>query len=226
MSERSLSFVNEELAQLKENLLLMGGVVESMMTETRDALVNSDPELARKIILRDQQVDKLESDTDEIAVSILSLQTLAPRDLRFVCAALKITTDIERMGDVVRNLCERIEELPSLPKLPLNEDLLKMFDLATNSIARSLDAFVNLSSQDATEALHLDHSIDELNEDLYRQFVEQMKKSPDQIEGLMKYIYVAKYLERIGDHAMNVAQQVIFVVEGVDVRHSDVNRDV
>jgi len=222
MSERSLKLLNEELTQLKENLLLMGGVVESMMSETREALVNLDSDLAKRIIQRDQQVDKLESDTDEIAVSILSLQTLAPRDLRFVSAALKITTDIERMGDVVRNLCERIGELPALPKLAMNEDLLKMFDLAINSIGRSLDAFVNLSSKDAADALQLDDRIDSLNEDLYGQFVEQMKAEPCQIEGLMKYVYMAKYLERIGDHAMNIAEQVIFVVEGVDVRHSDV----
>jgi len=220
MSDHTMKKFDVDLSQLKEGLLLMGGSIESMMQEARDALLQRNPDLARKVIERDLQVDKMEKDTDELAISILALRQPAAKDLRFVSAALKITTDMERMGDEIVNICERAIELTKFPPRAPHEDISKIFDLSSALISKSLDAFVNLSSQEAGDLLMLDDEIDQLHRKIYLELVEQMKTDPAQIDSTMKYIYVAKHLERIADHATNIAEQVIFMVEGLDIRHT------
>lgn len=211
----------EALQELKDNLLLMGGIIESMLKESRQAAHSPSVEFARKVMERDLQVDKMEKDIDDQAISILSISQPVAKDLRFASAALKITTDIERMGDIIRNICERVEEIVSLPKKDLPEEILKLFDLTENAVEKSLDAFVEISSPMASEALVLDDEIDELHLNVFEDLIAEMKSNPELIETLLKHIYIAKNLERIADHAMNVAEQVIFVAEGLDVRHTD-----
>lgn len=225
MSERISRPQDQFLAQLKDDLLLMGGTVESMMQEARQALAQKNAELAQKIIERDAQVDTMETNIDELAISLLSLHQLAPRDLRFVSSALKITTDIERMGDVVRNICERVIELEALVEIPDPQHLFTLFDAVQEMITKALDSFVRSSSDEASKIIERDKTIDELNLTTYKEMLGVMQSSSDKVEVALKYVYISKYLERIGDHCKNVAEQVIFVAEGLDVRHTDLNSD-
>lgn len=219
MSERSTETPTSELEELKENLLLMGGTIESMMAEAEVAMSHIDAELAEKIIERDEQVDQMEKSIDELAISILSFRQPASRDLRFVTSSMKIITDIERMGDTIKNICERVSELSHLPRVSPNSEIGQLFRKSSELITKCLDGFVNFSSQEAGKTLALDHEIDQMHIKIYKELVEQMQKDPEHIPSLLKYLYIAKYLERIADHATNISEQVIFMVEGLDIRH-------
>lgn len=222
MSEHTYKPFEADLAKLKDNLLLMGGLIESMLQEAKEALLNNDAELARKVIQQDRQLDQMEKDADELAVQILALRQPAAKDLRFVAAALKISTDLERMGDEIVNICERVIELSEFEPIKPYQDLPKMLDMSSQLISRSLDAFVSLSSQQAGKVLKDDDEIDNLYREILNELVDIMKHRPETIVPAMKLMSVAKYLERLADHATNVAEQVIFMVEGLDVRHSSI----
>lgn len=220
VSKQHTSPVEEDFARLRENLLLMGGCIESMLKDLKNLLSRRSPDEARRLAARDEQVDQMEKSVDEIALQILALRQPAARDLRYVRASLKITTDLERMGDEVKNVCERIEELEKLPQTSLDEEIMPLVDMIIDLVSKSLDIFVSQSSQEAGQLLNLDDQVDDMHRNLYHRFVSLMKAEPDKIESVMKYLYMAKYLERIGDHATNLAEQVIFAVEGYDIRHT------
>lgn len=210
-----------DLQSLKDGLLLMGGVVESMLSEAESALMGLDQELARRVQDRDQEVDQIEKHVDELAIQILALRQPAAVDLRFVTSALKISKDLERMGDEVKNICERIEEIGEAPKPHQTEDLFLMIKKCRHLIKCSLDSFVHLSSQEAGQVLELDDEIDRMHRRIRSDLTNAMKAQPSEVETASKLISMAKSLERIGDHAINVAEQVIFTVEGLDIRHED-----
>ncbi|PIR22567.1 MAG: phosphate transport system regulatory protein PhoU [Deltaproteobacteria bacterium CG11_big_fil_rev_8_21_14_0_20_45_16] len=219
MSERVVNELMKEVGQLKESLLLMGGSIESMMSEARVALQNRDATLALQIVDRDLQIDEMEKKCDELAISILSLSPISTKDLRFACSALKITTDMERMGDEIKNVCERIIELRDLPPIDEFPEVGQLFEMASNLVTKSLDAFVSFSSQEAGRTLPLDEELDRMHRKIYGQCRDRMLRHPEQIPSILKYMYLSKYLERIGDHATNISEQVIFMVEGLDIRH-------
>lgn len=223
-SKHTAKAFEADLNSLKESLLLMGGVVESMLKEAQEAFRSKDPALARLVIERDDDVDRVEKSVDELAIQILALRQPAARDLRFVSTALKISKDLERMGDEVVNICERLSELADLgPSEDFNQvdqsGISKLFEMSQSAMTRSLDAFVSLSSQQAGEILKVDDQIDRLYKEVYLQFVKEMKQRPAEVERVLKLTAICKYLERIADHASNLAEEVIFVVEGLDIRH-------
>ena len=223
MTERTFKIFDQDLEQLKESLLLMGGLIESMLTEVRDCVTQRDPVLANQIIARDRQLNQWEKDVDELAIQILALRQPAARDLRFVVAALKISTDLERVGDEIVNICERIFEIAELNSAMQSfDDLLSMLDLSGKLISRSLDSFVALDSQLAGSVLKDDQEVDDLHKKVIGDLLELMKLNSGLIVPAMKFISISKYIERIADHATNVAEQVIFMVEGLDIRHLDV----
>lgn len=222
MSEHTSKLFENDLSQLKDGLLLMGGLIESMLQEAKEALLGNDAALASKVIQRDRQLDQLEKDADELATRILALRQPAAKDLRLVVAALKISTDMERMGDEIVNVCERVIEISKFPPIKPYQDLPRMLDMSGQMISRALDAFVNLSSQQAGSVLQDDDQVDDLHRKILKELLEIMKSKPETIDPAMKLMSVAKYLERLADHATNVAEQVIFMVEGLDVRHTSV----
>ena len=223
MTERTFKIFYQDLEQLKESLLLMGGLIESMLAEVRDCVIHRDANLANQIIARDRQLNQWEKDVDELAIQILALRQPAARDLRFVVAALKISTDLERVGDEIVNICERIFEIAELNSaIQSFDDLLLMLDLSGKLISRSLDSFVALDSQMAGHVLQDDQAVDDLHKKVIGDLLDLMKLNANLIVPAMKFISVSKYIERIADHATNVAEQVIFMVEGLDIRHSDV----
>jgi phosphate transport system protein len=210
----------EDLSRLKDTLLLMGGMIESMLSETHEALVNNDAQLAAKIIERDKQLDQLEKKVDELAIEILALRQPTAVDLRFVTASMKICTDLERMGDILVNICERVHDLSKQPPLKPYKDLPQMMKLASIMITKSLDAFVNQSPEMATVVLESDDEVDDLTRLVHQELLEMMKKNPEAIDRAMSLISISKYLERMADHATNIAEQVVFTVKGLDIRHS------
>lgn len=216
----------EDLSRLKDSLLLMGGLIESMLRDTSAALLTHDAETAMKIINRDNELDQLEKRVDEQAIMILALRQPAAQDLRFVTASLKICTDLERIGDITVNICERLVELSKFPPIKSYQDLPRMMDLTGKMISKAIDAFVNLSMDLASEVLSEDDEIDALYRLVWAEVLKSIKANPKVVESGMKLLFISKYLERIADHATNIAEQVIFTVKGLDVRHSGHPRPV
>jgi len=211
---------DEDLGRLKDALLLMGGMIESMLKEANAALINNDATIASKVIDRDNQLDQMEKKVDELAIQILAIRQPAAVDLRFVTASMKICTDLERMGDIIVNICERVIELSLLKQLKPYHDLPKMMELTANMISKSIDAFIRESPEIASEVLKSDDEIDHYFRFIYEELLEMMKKDPEAVERGMKLTFIAKHLERMADHATNIAEQVVFTVKGLDIRHS------
>jgi len=204
----------------------MGGIVESMLKEAFEAFNTSSLDLARMIIERDDDVDRVEKSVDELAIQILALRQPAARDLRFVSTALKISKDLERIGDEIVNVCERLVELTEMGEdlefSKIDQSHLKaLFLMSQEVMTKALDSFVSLSSQEAGEILTLDEKVDHKYRELYQEYVNLIENNPRLTRRILKVLFMAKYLERIADHATNFAEQVIFVVEGLDVRHEE-----
>lgn len=208
-----------ELQTLKNALLGMGGRVETLLGDAVTALVQRDSDLARRAIAADRDVDRSEMEVDELTLKILALRQPVGSDLRFLATALKIVTDLERVGDLCVNMCERVLELNTEPQLKPYIDLPRMAARVSGILRLSLDAYVSGSVDKAQEVLAGEQAIDDLNVQIFRELVSYMVEDPRTITRAMRLIFIAKYLERISDHATNIAEQVIFMVKGSDVRH-------
>jgi len=208
-----------ELKQLKESILFLGGTVEDMIARALRSLVERDPDLARKVIESDRAVDSGELDVDHLALNLLALRQPAASDLRFITTALKMVTDIERIGDLAVNIAERAIELSQEPPLKPYIDIPRMAEAVSGMLRQALDAYVNRDSESARAVLAADDAVDQLNVQIFRELLTFMIEDPKTISRALRITIIAKYLERIGDHATNIAQAVIFMSEGRDVRH-------
>jgi len=211
----------EELKALHHRILEMGGLVEKQIVNAIDALVRRDSQLAREIIDRDHVVNRMDVEIDDLCIRLLALHQPAARDLRLITTALKITTDLERIGDLAENLCERAVELNEEPQLKPFIDIPRMADIAQRMLRESLDAFVR---EDTELALHVcaeDDAIDDLNNQLFRELLSFMAENPQTVTRATRLLFISKYLERIADHATNIAEMVIFMVKGTSIRHLD-----
>ncbi|MFN7976293.1 MAG: phosphate signaling complex protein PhoU [Acidobacteriota bacterium] len=211
--------LDEELEALKKALLEMGGLVERQIDNAMTALVDADVDLARSVIARDKEVDEFERRIDESCVRILALFQPAARDLRFVTLGLKIVTDLERQGDQAVNIAERAIELAEEPPLKPYIDLPRMSLCARRMLDQALEAFVRGDAAAAHKILGDDDQVDQLTSQLFREILTYMIENPKNILRGTRILFVAKYLERIADHATNIAEMVIFNIEGKDVRH-------
>lgn len=208
-----------ELQSLRDMLLVMAGQVEQMIAHAIQALVQRDAELARRTIELDHKVNRAELAIDEMCMLILAKRQPVASDLRFVALALKMVTDIERIGDVAVNLCERAEQLTSLPPGRLSDDIPTMAEIVRAMVRDAIDAFVEGDADKARRVLMRDDEVDELYHRVFRELLEDMRKNPESMERCIHLQSVAKFLERIGDHGTNLAEQVIFLVRGQDLRH-------
>jgi phosphate transport system protein len=221
MTERehtSKSF-EQQLRTLKDRLLLMGHHAEKMIADAMHALVERRPSLAEEVIKSDDTLDQLELEIDNLCYEILALEHPVARDLRFVATALKIVRDIERIGDIAVNIAERSRELIQEPVLKRLIDFPIMADAAQQILKDSLDAFVNSDAELAEKVIRDDRLIDDLNERMFRELLTYMMEDTRYISRAMKLIFIAKHLERVGDHSANIAEMVIFLVRGQDIRH-------
>ena len=208
-----------ELQELKDKILLLGGTVEMMIASAMKSLLSRDSDLARSVIASDPRVDAAELEIDHLSVSLLALRQPAASDLRFITTALKIVTDLERIGDLTVNIAERAIELNEEPPLKPYIDIPRMASTAAGMVHQALDAFVNRNAAEAREVLARDDGVDRLNVQLFRELLTYMIEDPQSVTRALRITFIAKYLERIADHSTNIAQMVIFLIEGRDVRH-------
>ena len=219
MTQHTSRHYEQELQTLKEKILLLGGKVEEMIASAMKSLLNRDPDLARRVIVSDREVDAAELESDHLCLSLLALRQPAASDLRFIATALKIVTDLERIGDLAVNIAERSIELNEEPPLKPYIDIPRMATAAASMVGRALDAFVRRDPLMAREVLGSDSAVDQLNVQLFRELLTYMIEEPRNVSRALRITFIAKYLERIADHATNIAQMVIFMCEGRDVRH-------
>jgi phosphate transport system protein len=211
----------QHLAQLRTSVLEMGGLVEDQIGQAVTALTGRDERLARATIARDHTVNRFDVEIDELSLKLLALHQPAARDLRLITTALKITTDLERIGDMATHIAERAIELVAEPEIKPYVDIPRMADLARDMLHRSLDAFVRDDAELALAVCTADDQIDHLHEQLFRDLIAFMTADPTTVGRAMRLLFVSKYLERVGDHATNIAEMVIFMVKGRSIRHLD-----
>jgi phosphate transport system protein len=209
----------EDLKKLREDILYMGGLVEDQIQKAVNSLVNRDSDLADTIIQRDQEVNRMDVEIDELCIRLLALHQPAARDLRFITTGLKITTDLERIGDMAVNICERALELNREPQLKPYIDIPRMAQISQRMIRESLDAFVREDTDLALKVCKDDQQVDDLNSQIFRETVSFMIEDPHTINRAMKIGFISKYLERIADHATNIGEMVVFMVKGKSIRH-------
>lgn len=209
----------EDLKKLRDDILQMGGLVEDQIHKAVRSLVDRDSPLAQAIIERDHQVNHLDVEIDDLCIRLLALHQPTARDLRFITTALKITTDLERIGDMAVNICERALELNREPQLKPYIDIPRMAQIAQRMIHESLDAFVREDTDLALKVCKDDQQVDDLNSQIFRETISFMIEDPHTINRAMKITFISKYLERIADHATNIAEMVIFLVKGKSIRH-------
>ncbi|MDW7709377.1 MAG: phosphate signaling complex protein PhoU [Deferrisomatales bacterium] len=209
-----------DLEALQEKVLRMGSLVEDAIGRALTALVDRDPEGARETIGRDHLINRLEVEVDEHCIELLALRQPAAGDLRLIITGLKITTDLERIGDLAVNLCERVLELLEAPPLKPLIDLPRMADRARAMLRQALDAYVARDAERAQEVCALDDEVDRLNDQVFRELLTYMLENPANIPRALGLIMIGKYLERIADHATNISEMVIYLVKGKDIRHT------
>jgi len=208
-----------QLRTLKDKLLLMSHHAEKMIADSMRSLVERRPSVAEEVIKSDDTLDQLEIEIDNLCYEILALEQPVARDLRFITTALKIVRDIERIGDIGVNIAERAAELIHEPELKRMIDLPIMADAAQRILKDSLDAFVNSDAELAEKVIRDDQFIDDCYEQIFRELLTYMMEDTKYISRALKVIFIAKHLERVGDHSSNIAEMVIFLVRGQDVRH-------
>ena len=216
-----------QLGKLRSCLLEMGGLVEDQIIQAIRSLTERDAVLARATVERDHTVNRLDVEIDELSMKLIALHQPAARDLRLITTALKITTDLERIGDLATHIAERAIELAAEPPVKPYVDIPRMAALASSMVHRSLDAFVREDVELALEVCSSDDTIDRMHDQLFRELLSFMADDPQAISRTMRLLFVSKYLERVGDHATNIAEMVIFLVRGTSIRHMDtVPRDL
>jgi len=208
-----------ELQSLRDMILVMAGLVEQMIANAVQAIVERNQELATRTIAMDHRVNRSELAIDELCMLILAKRQPVASDLRFVTLSLKMVTDIERIGDVAVNLCERAIDLAGEPPLIPYDDLLAMAGIVRSMVRDAIDAFIDGDVEKAERVLLRDDEVDELYHRVFRELLALIRKNTDSVERGVHLQSVAKYLERVGDHGTNLAEQVIFMVRGKDLRH-------
>jgi phosphate transport system protein len=209
-----------ELNEIRERLLEMGGKVELMINNAMKSLVERDSALAERTIAFDHEINRLEVEIDEKCIQVLATRQPAARDLRFLTLALKIVTDLERIGDQCTAVAKRAQELNREPALKPYIDLPRMAHWAGVMVKESLDAFVRGDDELALKVCKDDQFVDDLNEQIQRELITFMMEEPETISRAIKINYISKCIERIADHATNIAEMVIFMVKGKDIRHT------
>jgi phosphate transport system protein len=208
-----------ELDDLRKRLLEMGGRVEEMIAQSMAALIGRDVDLAEQTIASDHQVNQDEMEIDELCLIILAKRQPMAGDLRFVTTALKMVTDLERIGDLAVNICQRTIKLNKLPELGPYQDIPKMAEYVKSMVKDAIDAFVDRDVAAAQAVIERDDQVDDLYHKVSRELFTMMRESDDVVQPGVHVQSIAKHLERMADHTTNLAEQVIFMVRGKDIRH-------
>ena len=208
-----------ELEELSNKVLEIGGLVESAINRSVRSLVDQDRDLAEQVIRDEPKINRMEMEIDGIITRLLALRQPVAKDLRFLTAALKINTDLERIGDLAQHIAERSLSLMHHPLVKPMVDIPNMASLVQSMLLKCLDALVNADEALARSVLAADDEVDKLRDAVYREMVATMQRDPGIVPAAVDLIFVARNLERIGDHATNIAEDLVFLLKGVDVRH-------
>lgn len=211
--------LQREIERLKKRILALSALVEESVRASARAISERDLSLAMKTIENDSLIDQSEVEVEEDCLKILALYQPVAIDLRYIIATLKINNDLERIGDLSVNMAERASFLATREPIEIPFDFPRMATLAQTLLKRSIDALVNLDVQIARETIDADDELDALNRQTYTKIGESLRKHPDRQDEYIQLLAVSRHLERIGDHATNISEDVIYMVEGVIARH-------
>lgn len=209
----------EELEQLKTKLLEMSSLVEAAIQRSVSAVIHKDRSAADEVFRNEARINDIEIEVDEFAVNLLALQQPMAADLRLIVAALKINTDLERMGDLAVNIAQRARSLMEEAVIKPMIDIPHIAGLVQSMVRKALDAFVTRDAELARSVLASDDAVDNMRTACYHELVSFMEKDPQNIKAALDLLAVTRNLERIADHSTNIAEDVLFLVKGVDVRH-------
>jgi len=209
----------EELDELQKKLLEMGGLVESGVHNSVLSLTEHNETLAQEVLRNEARINQMEIEVDDFAVGLMALYQPMARDLRFLTAAIKINADLERMGDLAVNIVERALSLIYQPPVKPLIDIPQMAKLVESMVRRSLDAFVKRDPELARAVLLSDDAVDELRDAIYHELIGFMERDSRTVSRAVDLMFVARNLERIADHSTNISEDVLYLVQGVDVRH-------
>jgi len=209
----------EELEELQNRLLEMGGLVETAIHNSVSALVDRDEEKAKEVLWAEALINQKEIEIDDLATRLLALFQPMARDLRFLTAVIKMNSDLERMGDLAVNITEGALRLMSEPSVRPLVDIPKIAGLAETMVHSALDAFAKRDAELARQVLLADDEVDRLRDAVYEELLHFMQEEHTTINRSVSLMFVAQNLERIADHATNIAEDVLFLVKGIDVRH-------
>lgn len=210
---------DHDLAELKQKLLTMAGHSERAVSDAVSALVNRNLDLALAVPEKDETLDRFEVEVDEQAIALLAKAPLAS-DLRFVTVAMKLSQNLERIGDEATKIAKRARDLSKEPPLKLQLDLPKMASLTLGLLKSALDSFVQKNPTAARELIPHDKAVNAQHKQIKGQLIEHMKQNPENIERCLHWLVAVKSLERIGDHATNIAEEVVYLCEAEDIRHT------
>ncbi|MGB9711421.1 MAG: phosphate signaling complex protein PhoU [Thermodesulfovibrio sp.] len=221
-----MGILDNELRKLKEKILILGCLVEEGIRKSVKALIDREIDLAKQVILRDNLINGLEVEINEDCIKLIALRQPMAKDLRFITTAMKISTDLERMGDFAVNIAERAIELAQEPFLKPFVNIPKMAEIAESMVEDAINAFVKEDVDLCYDVIKRDDQVDELLKTNHNELIGLMIKNPDIISLALKRMFIAKYLERIADHATNIAEMVIYMVEGKMIRGSFVTEEI
>jgi phosphate transport system protein len=212
-------YLLRDLQDLQRELLTLAGLVEQAIYKAVRALQTRSADLAREVIACDGQIDHEDNHINEECLKILALHQPVAIDLRRIASAMMFTTDLERMGDLAEDIAGRALALCDMPNLAIPEKLQRMVDLSTIMVRQSLDSFVNLDKEQAERVLRMDDEVDRYNQELIQELIQTMQTSPELIEPGLSLFSATRHLERIADHATNIAEDVLYLIGGEIVRH-------
>ncbi len=217
--------LDQDLDRVRQMLLKMGGMVEGMVAKATQSLLDRNNQLSTDVIEGDNEVDRLEIEIDELCHLILGTKQPTAVDLRFLVAVMKINSDLERIGDSAVNIAQSVLQLNEVPPLKPYIDLPRLSLLVQDMVRRSLDAFVRRDARLATDVCESDDAVDGLYKQLFRELLTYMIEDPKTVSRALHLLLISRNMERIADHATNIAEDVIYYVEGRDIRHSHAGED-
>jgi phosphate transport system protein len=217
-----MAIFDKELDALRERVLKLGSMVEAAIRDSVKSLVERNSDLAREVVKKDHLINALDVEIDEECIRLIALRQPMARDLRFITTAMKITTDLERMGDLAEDISERAIELNEDPPLRPFLNIPRMAEIAQEMVRDSIDAFVMGCTKLPYKVIKRDDEVDSLTVKNFKEMLEIMIQDPKIIPVAVKRTYIAKYLERIADHATNIAEMVIYMCKGKIIRHMEI----
>jgi len=219
MTQHTDKHFEEELTELKDEISRMGSLVEEMLAQAAKALLEGNSHLAREVIKKDPEINRYELVIDDHCLEVLVRWQPAASDLRFITIGLRISKDLERIGDLAVDICEQVLELNRQDKLKPYQDLKIMAEKTQKMVQKALDSFIKQDTALARQVCHDDDEVDALKKKVFSDLINLMENDQEAVSRGTRVIIVSRHMERIADHATNIAEEVIFMIEGKDIRH-------